>query len=395
MRASSFAFLAALAAILVFAFGCAQAPGPIVDEPVQPVLQPGLNNTTAAAPAEEAPCSSGNIVQKDECFALLAKSRSSPDMCRNIYAVDKLDSCYALFAASNLDVCKKITDADLRASCLTENAKKQKSDEICRLIDNEDARAACLQQVVPPCMLKLDPVERSLCLALEKKDYKLCNGDACFEGYAINVSDDAACYLITGEADRYSCIAIIKKSIAICKSASQSPVQDWCIERTSMKLDDKDGCSLATPGSDYANRCHLYFAVKGHDVSLCKRAYQEEQRDTCYSDYAIKTMNVSSCARVINSLVVITCYRNAAIKNKMPSLCNPLANEANRRDCYAGSILYIEGGPLPSDCAGVSSPDWKDKCYYRAARATYNSTLCGFIDDGSPDKKDCTDLFPQ
>ena len=98
---------------------------------------------------------------------------------------------------------------------------------------------------------------------------------------------------------------------------------------------------------------------------------------------------------MINSLVVITCYRNAAIKNKMPSLCNPLAIEANRRDCYAGSILYIEGGPVPSDCASVDSIDWKGKCYYRAALSTYNSTLCGFIDDSSLDKKDCTDLFPK
>ena len=49
-------------------------------------------------------------------------------------------------------------------------------------------------------------------------------------------------------------------------------------------------------------------------------------------------------------------------------------------------------GPVVSDCQYVDNSDWRDKCYYTAARIAYNSTLCGFINPGA-DKDNCDALF--
>ena len=392
MKAVSFVLLAFVSLSLLLSFGCAQKnPEPVVNEP--PVVQPPVqvaNNTTLTP---EQPCSAGNIVQKDECFAALAKSRSDQSVCVNIYSVEKLDECYGYFAAEDLEACKKISSPEKRAACLTQNAARQKSEELCNLIDNDELRAACLKQVVPPCMLILDIDQRSLCFALEKNDSTKCSTDTCLAGYAKNRSDVAACARLEGQVDRFECIAVVQKNVASCKLANQAALRDSCAEKASEELNDLQGCDIATPGSDYANRCYLYFAVKQNDSTVCRKPLQEEQRDSCYSDFATKTANATVCLRVIETLNRISCYRHAAIENRMPSLCNGLGNDAWMRDCYAASILYIDAGPVPSDCPEVLTLDWKNKCYLRAAIKSNNGTYCSFIGEG-PDKADCATLFP-
>ena len=175
MKAFSLALAALLAITLVFAFGCTQQNNPPVVEPVQQAVNTTPNATVQEPPTQ--PCSSGNVVQKDECFYTLAKSKGESSYCQNIYSIGTMDSCYAFFANSSLDTCKKITDAQMRFGCLYANAMGAKSDEICKLIENDALRADCLKNVVPPCMLILDASGRALCLALEKGDAGLCTDD--------------------------------------------------------------------------------------------------------------------------------------------------------------------------------------------------------------------------
>ncbi len=388
----------ALSLLLVFAFGCtAQRGGSSVQEP--PVVAPPSENVTVTAQ----PCSSGNIVQKDDCFAALARSKSDPEICRNIYSVGTMDSCYSAFAYDNLSICKRITDAELRSVCLTTNAKRinsSESESICGLIDNVDARATCLKQVVPPCQLVLDPDQRALCIALEKNDYNFCTGDSCFAQYAVNRSDANACNLIQSAASKYACIAVVKKDVGECKMAQLAPVQDYCIEMAAEKLGILEGCGLATSGSDYSNRCYLYFAVKGKQSSICASVEPEfsigsgTSRYWCYSEYALRTSNTGACAKITESLNRISCYYNAAASNSMPSLCNPLSVDSQRRDCYAKGVQTLRG-PVPSDCQFVDDNVWKDKCFYKAAIATANRTLCGFIAPSSPDRGSCDSSFGQ
>ncbi|MCX6773300.1 MAG: hypothetical protein NTV88_06065 [Candidatus Micrarchaeota archaeon] len=185
-------------------FGCVQQPGQngqiVVQEPVATPQQ----NATAATP-----CSAGNVLQNDGCFLSLAKEKNNLAYCGNIYSTDKLDECYANFANQNLDVCKMIRSTSLRATCLTENAKMNKSEDICNLIDNMDARANCLKYVLPRCKLILDPDSRSLCMALEKGDYTLCQSDSCFVQYAQNKSEASACDLVKSDPDRFYFMALV------------------------------------------------------------------------------------------------------------------------------------------------------------------------------------------
>ena len=111
--------LAIFAVSMLLLFGCTSAPpGPVVTpEPIIPPTPSPANNTTLAAP-----CSDGNIVQNDNCFSLLALEKSNSTYCKSIYAIDKLDVCLYYFANSSLEICKQITGAEMRFSCLTANA---------------------------------------------------------------------------------------------------------------------------------------------------------------------------------------------------------------------------------------------------------------------------------
>lgn len=386
MKAFSLAILALLSFALLFSYGCAQQRNEaVVQEP--PAVEPPASQTGAEL------CGEGNIVQKDECFASLARSESDPEICRRIYSIEKLDACYASFAGMGQSICTKITDAGMKADCLLQNALRAKDEDICGLIENVGKRASCLEQVVPPCMLVADIEKRELCFALEKSDYTLCKADSCFEEYAKNKSDANACQLISAPVEKYSCIAIVGRSVALCGNDGflKSASKDSCVEKASKELGDVAGCGFATPGSEYSNRCYLHFAIEGGDMDICRKCHTEENRDSCYMGYALQAANVSSCPKVINSLNRIDCYFKAARGNRMPSLCNPIATFQERSSCQAAAI-NLDAGPLPSDCQFVNIVDWRNKCYYRVARSTYNSTLCGLMTPG-PDKDSCNSLF--
>jgi hypothetical protein len=384
----AFLFLAASVVALMLLFGCAQKPEPTVNEPPAPPIAPA-NNGTALEP--QAPCTSGNVLQKDDCFLALAKSKSDPQLCKSIYSVEKLDACYAIFANSSLEACKKIIEGGIREGCLAQNAKRLKSEEVCGLIADVDKRQSCLAQILPRCML-LNIEKRALCSALEKNDYSLCANDtACLEEYARNASDKNACYAISEDKDKYYCLAMLDGTAQTCREASLSAARDWCAEKTAIELGNVDGCDVATAGSDYRNNCYLYFAVKGKDSLICRKAAPEERRDDCFVNYSVQTQTVDACPKVAETLNRISCYYRAARENRMPSLCNPLQQEGQRRDCYSMGI-FNDAGPVVSDCQDVDSPDWKDKCFRTAASKTYNQTLCGFIRPGS-DKDYCDNLF--
>jgi len=396
MRLLSIVLLAVLSVLLVVSFGCTQRQEPSVDEP--PVTVPGGNGSgTPVAP--EQPCSSGNIVQKDECFANLAKTKGDSSICKNIYDVGKLDSCYSAFANGNLDVCKKINDAEMRSSCLIENAKRLKSEEVCDLIGNAEKKATCLNSVLPECLRIIEPEKRELCLALEKSEYTQCRSDWCFSQYGIRRSDENACALIKSPAENYACKAIVKNDVGECKMAPVAAVQDLCVQNAAAALDYMGGCDLATSGSTYRNSCYLHFALERRDGNICSKAEPEftlmigTSRNWCYQEYAKKAADASVCAKVTETLSKVSCYRDAAKENRMPSLCNALWTDGLKRDCYAASILYVDGGPVNSDCQLVDSADWKDKCYYKAAYVAYNQSLCGFIREGSADRDSCDALF--
>ena len=383
MKAVSSAFVAFLSIALLFSFGCAQKPEPVVREPV-PVIEPPMNNSTLAP---EQPCSTGNIVQKDDCFLSLAKKRGSAEICKGIYSVETLDNCYSLFAARDLEVCKKITDRGMRTDCLISNAKAANSTEICALIDNADLRFSCLGQVSPPCTLITDIGQRSLCMALDKSDYNLCKGDSCFYTYALNMSDANACQMISQPSERFACVAVVKRDVNECTAIEFQTVKDSCVEMASEQLGYLWGCDVATAGSDYRNRCYLYFAVARNDLDLCKKPLYEDQRDQCYLDFATQRANNTACGRVVESLNKISCYYQAAKANSMPSLCNPLGTENQQSYCYALAI-NTASGPLPEDCALVGAQLWKDKCYYTVAKKRNDKGYCAMIGPG-PDKDSC------
>jgi hypothetical protein len=381
------AVFALMTAFLLLFSGCVSKSEPVVAPEV-----PAVPQAPSAPPITvEKPCSAGNILQKDDCYLALASSRSDPEICKNIYSEATLNACYAQFADSRLEICMRITDGGMRAGCLTANAVREKSEQTCNLVDNPEKREECLRLVLPPCMLISDYSSRLLCLALEKNDYSVCKSDACFFAFAANRSNADACLLINTSADRYACDAVVKKSPALCKEASLVPVQDSCIEKSAYLLGDSGACDLATSGSDYRNRCYAHFAVERRNPVICENAEPESGRDTCYRNYSVVLADTSACAYVKETLNRQGCYYQAAIRNRMPSLCNPFTGQTLREDCYARAI-FIDEGPLPSDCPKLLSEQWIGKCYYVAAKTGNNRAYCDLITTDY-DKRSCLALF--
>ena len=376
-----------LSFLLLIGAGCTQKQGPAVNEPVvQPVEEPQNNSTVV----EAAPCSTGNLVQKDDCFLALANKSGSVQTCQNIYSVGTLDSCYALFADNDIETCKKITDTTMRDSCLAKNAQAQKSEDVCNLIADMGKRNDCLSGVLPHCMT-LNIEDRALCSALEKKDDSLCDGQACLWAYAVNTSDKTACQKITDEKSRLACEATVDGSVDDCSMATVTAIRDWCVLNVSVGLGSLQSCDAATLGSDYQDSCYLYFAVEGNDSTICKKVNSETDRDDCYTNYSIQTATTDACPKVVTSSNQVGCYYKAAGINRMPSLCNLLQSSSWRTSCYSISITG-DSGPVPSDCTGVSDADWKDQCYRAAAIKAYNQTYCGLIRPGN-NRDDCNSLF--
>lgn len=382
-----FAF-AVITAILLVMSGCTQKAQPTVGEPSAPLV-PTQNNTTVA-PAPAAPCTGGNIVQNDECFLMLASQTNNSSICSSIYSTSVLDSCLFGFS-SDINICRQITNASMRNTCLSSIAEAQKSQDICGLITNDGARLACLQKVVPPCQLITDPDARTLCMALDKGDYTLCTSDSCFLQYAINKSASDACILISSPSDKQACMAVVAKDVSVCKQAALVPVQDFCVQKASELLNDSNGCDVATVGTTYRNSCYAYFAVEYLDMGICARASPETARDTCYANYSVEVGDVSACAKIVDSLNQEACYYDSAAANSRPSLCNPLPTQSERNGCYSDGV-YGATPPAASDCPLVDSTIWADKCYFEAARGSGNQSLCALISPGS-DQDTCNSLF--
>ncbi|MCX8194654.1 MAG: hypothetical protein N3G22_00895 [Candidatus Micrarchaeota archaeon] len=390
--------MAAAVFLLILIAGCTEKkPAPIVGEEV---AENASRNGSEKNETALSPCKEGNVLQRDECFYNLARERGDVELCKNIYSVEKIDWCYSLFANKSLEVCRKISNPELRVECLTENARREKSEEICNLIADYDKRLVCLKNVLPECMLLLDLEKRGLCIALEKEDYSYCSSDWCYYEYAKNKSDTSACEKISTPAERHACRAVVKRDFLECKLASFAAVQDYCLELASKRLGDPSGCDLATAGSDYRNRCYLHFAAERKDERFCEKVEPEmavgsgTDRNWCYSEFAKETADVSVCTKIKISLLKAGCYYAAAMANRMPSLCNGLETGSQRTECYANSILHVEEGPVADDCGKVSDTAWKDKCYYRAAIVAYDKEICKFISQASDDARNCYAAFP-
>ncbi|MEM4348113.1 MAG: hypothetical protein QXN37_00925 [Candidatus Anstonellaceae archaeon] len=378
-----------LLVVLFLAFGCVQQQTQLqVSE--QPQIMPA-NETKIQNQTKVEEICTGNIVQKDGCYLELAAKEKNPEWCKQIYSVDKTDVCYSMFANESMQYCEKVLQKELREICLTENAKKLKDEKICLRIEDAKKRASCLEQILPHCML-LNVEERPLCFALEKKDYMECQGDfACLLAYARNTSDQAACYAMKEERERYFCLAVIKQDPSVCTQASLAAIKDWCVQKSAEELDRIEACDLITAGTIYMDGCYFYFAAKKKDSTICMKASREEKRDECLINYAISTSDSSVCKNVIESTARISCYYKSAKENRMPSLCNPLSTGQLKRECYSLSI-FSEYGPLASDCYFVENQEWKDKCFREAAIKSSNASLCDMISPGS-DKDYCEDIL--
>jgi hypothetical protein len=304
-----------------------------------------------------------------------------------------MDSCYAQFSSEGIGICQDIVLPGDKDACVLLNAKRDKSQSECGQISNASVQQACLDAVLPPCLLLNGTDAQDLCLAIQNKNYTICNSDSCLMSYAINQSDPSACAIISTQADALACKAIVQNDIDICSGASSNSTKDSCVQIAAEAANSLFDCSYADEQSMYRNNCYTDFAINQTNDTICALCDPESAQDTCYAAYAIAVGDASACAKIFDNVNKIGCYFHSAATDRMPSLCNGLSNPNNRNACYSGAILEPAAGPVASDCADVNDSIWQGKCYYMAAQMTANSSLCALITNDPSDFASCQQLF--
>ncbi len=389
MRATVLAFVGLL---LLFAACIQQSGSPPAPTPTSPIVEETAPAPKPAAQKPAEPCSSGTILDKDDCFAALASTSGKSDWCNSIYSTGKKDVCIYGFAKTNGELCGNLFSSALRADCYTNYAKAKGDYKLCDLVGDSQKRQECLKALSPPCSFETDEFARGACLSLAKSDPNYCRDSSCLINYAKNKSDEPACALISGTeaASRYACIAVAKSNADECSKTSNSIIGDFCYQIYALYQNDLGACDLGTLGSPYRNGCYVYFANKRLDSSVCKKPYPETEKDQCYLNYSVAQDSPSTCEKVINSLVRNKCYITTAKANANPTACIGLLTK-DRQTCY--NIVFTGPGVSnPSYCAAIGDSFWMDKCYINAAANTLNSSICNSVQD--PDqKKKCLSPF--
>jgi len=385
MKALALAFVG----LFLLLFACIQTPEqpPAAPTPSEPVVVAPAPIVKTETPAVEAQCTSGSILDKDDCFSLLASSSNSIDWCSMIYSSDLKDQCIYKFAKSDGTLCGKLFGSTLRSDCYALDAQAKKDFELCALVGDEAKRAQCLRTLTPPCLLLPEGDARSTCLALEKSDSSICGSTECAIAYALNKSDNTACGQIpkTELAAISACNAIAKRDASLCENGGNSVVADYCYQIYSIRMGNLPSCDLATLGSPYRNDCYNYFAAKLRDPEVCKRAAPEELRDQCYMNYSITTSSPTVCEKVINTLNRAKCYITTAKVNGNPTACTGLYYQ-DQKNCY--NIVFTGTGVKnPAYCSQIDDALWKDKCYINAAEIFRNVSLCKFVQDADQNAK--------
>lgn len=369
--------------LMVLLSACVQQPqAPSV--PSQPITVPQAqeNKTVAPAVVPSEPCTTGSILQKDECFLNLAKSKGSVSYCDSIYSADKRDECIFGFAKSDGKLCDRLFASSYRSDCFLAYARAKGDFQICSKIGNDSARAACLKELSPACSFETDEVAKGRCLAFNKSDYTFCKDTECKIDFAFSSREDGACNLLPENelAARYACFALARNSTSWCARAGEKlAVSDYCYQIFALKAKDVGVCDLGSEGSQYRNSCYLTFALNGSNPTLCKNPAPEEARDDCYLNYSVSKNEVAVCENVINSLNRAKCYIYTAKANGNPAACNKL-QFGTLEPCMV-QVLSNIGLGSPDYCKDVADSLWKDKCYVVAAEKFRNQTLCAFVSD--------------
>jgi hypothetical protein len=380
--------------LLLFLFlGCAQKQNGQTKVEEKPTVEEKSSQIESQKTEEKTNCATGNVLQRDECFFSLAKNNSNPDLCKNIYSIDKIDECYLYFAEKKgTDFCLKVTDFEKKDNCLLESGIKEKSKEICEKIGNLEKKKECLKQAYSVCAL-IDDIERqNLCFALERNNYSECKSTLCLYNYAKNKSNEKACLEIESPKDRFSCLAVVKKEQEYCENLEYQSERDFCFKNYSIERKDDQVCEKITNETIYSKDCYSFFALYYNKTYFCEKISKQADKYECLILYASKNANTTACEKIDETINRGICYIKAASENRMPSLCNDLPTISSRQSCYSQTILNNPDGPLIFDCPNIKEKLWEEKCYFQAAIKTKTKEYCNYIKT-QDEKEKCLDTF--
>lgn len=360
-------------------FGCVEEEEPVViPSPIINVTNV-TNVTVTNVTNVTAPCENISAVpERDLCFKALAVEGGNVSVCERIYSVDVRDDCILFFSNESVLLCDKLTDEDKKDDCFGVHARKEDDSLLCDRISDDGKRESCRRAVLSPCVFEEDEEKRRLCFALEGEDYSICEGvDSCLLSYAVNKSDGEACSQISLNARRGACLSMVFGNDS-CSPLALRGERDFCYEIIGEETNNIFFCNKATDGTVYENNCYTFLAVKNMDSAICKHCSSDIDEDICYKNYSLSTGDWSVCSDIRGSGTADMCHRETAKLYALPSACSGISSTYGRNACYG--VVLASGKKIDStECEGIPTETWRDKCYSTVAVQTNNKGLCDLI----------------
>lgn len=218
-------------------------------------------------------------------------------------------------------------------------------------------------------------------MALHYTTPSYCNGEEqCILSYATQTKDTAACNLISYTVNKTACKSAVE-GIDYCANLSITPQKDLCYQIYGTYTNSIHHCrKISDNDNDYAAACFTAVAIALNNADVCSNVGLFHIWN-CYTAVASATANLSVCERISTFAKgsLDGCYFTYAIKNNYPSACNNVSDIYNRGSCFAITILQNQVDIDPTSCQKIYNPDWKDKCYSRAAYLRNDTSLCNYI----------------
>ncbi len=346
----------------------------MMNKPAPYVAPPIINgNTTANTSQNQTP-----IIPEpqcgDECNLEKATESGNAIFCGFITNTSVVQKCYDTLSSTSLEACRLVTNNSLLNECITRFARTKDDTSICSALPSAQ-RDACVAQS-DSCLRSSTP---ALCSALKTNEPTRCGSDqTCLLSYGMNKQDSTACQLITTPAATRACLSIIAGKDSCNDYLPTGAERDYCHSIYGINTNSSLACYLINTNSPYAVECYGTLAARAGNISICD-TFILEDKWTCYRGYALYSGDLMGCKLISRwaPTSIFLCAFDYAKKYGDPSACElTVETLANRFVCYQGSIWYDNQKLQTSKCAGVSSIEYRNRCYLEAARLNKDVGIC-------------------
>lgn len=328
----------------------------------------------------------------DACYMALGTNGYDFESCKKISDDGKRQTCFEFIGNKSIDACLSVVDNSKRENCIFNYALVNKNIDACQKIETSLPKQIC-SSTVDKCYYKTG-YEKTICMALDRGDYRFCNGnETCLLDYAYGSKDASGCGILDTEAKIAACNSLSKEKNS-CADLGYKTKIGLCNSIYAIWTNQSSYCNNIDPETSYAVDCYSHFAVLDKNKNYCANlAFNSEW--TCYSRYSWETGDLTGCMFIedLASFSKTSCFVNYARDMRDPSACTYLNDTYSKVNCYVASITANLTKPIPeTNCLNIDQSSWKSKCYTYSAIQNNDSGICAGVPSDT-EKANCYSKF--